>query len=132
MRIATSAAFLCGLALSAICPRAALAQAQGTYPATLACDPTPGAGRERAPLELRLGADGQASYRARLASRGVETGSGVLAGRRLVLTGSLAGPAGHAARYAGEITGRGGLLTGTRTPNGGGKALACQVILGDG
>ena len=119
-------AILCGLA-----PPVALAQtADGTYPGTLACDAGSGAGALRAAGTVTV-SGGRATYEFRVGS-GRETGAGALAGRRLTLSGSGRGAAGaYQATYAGEVTGRGGLLIGSQTGQGGTKR-ACQLILGDG
>lgn len=113
-----------------LAPLPALAQAQGAFPAVLVCDPEGPGGRERASFTLRLGGDGRAAYRLRLGSAPPESGSGLLAGGRLTLAGSA--PGAYAARYGGEITGRGGLLTGTHARAKGGRPRACQIVLGDG
>lgn len=118
--------------LVALSPGVAHAQAQGTYPATLACDAEGMfSRRERTEFELRL-EGGQARYLIRIAGRGQEMGTGVLTGGRLSLTGSMTGTGGYTARYSGEVGGRGGVLRGTQSPTGGGKPRACQIILGDG
>lgn len=120
------------LAFALLLPAAGAAEAQSVFPATLACDASgPGEPRERSSFELRLGADGRANYSVRIGKR-TETGSGLLAGSRLSLTGASPGGEGHSAYYSGEIGGRGGVLTGTRTATGSGRRRACQVILGDG
>ncbi|MBV9079175.1 MAG: hypothetical protein JO048_17060 [Methylobacteriaceae bacterium] len=105
----------------------ALAQrADGTYPATLACDAAPGArGVLRAPATVEIGA-GRARYSIR-SEGGTETGSGTLDGRQLVLSGRGRG---YEARYAGEVRGQGGLLTGSHT--GAGGTRRCQLLIGDG
>ncbi|NNM71443.1 hypothetical protein [Enterovirga aerilata] len=131
MRASGSAARLCLLvgALAAAPLGSAHAQrADGTYPAILACDGGGGSGPVRASGTATIGG-GRGSYEIRVGS-GRETGSGALAGGRLSLSGK--GP-GYEARYAGEVSGRGGFLTGYQT-GAGGKSFrrACQLILGDG
>ena len=103
-------------------------RADGTYPVTLACDAAGASGPVRASGTATIG-DGRGSYEIRMGS-GRETGSGVLAGGKLSLTGK--GP-GYEARYAGDVSGRGGFLSGIQT-GAGGKSFrrACQFILGGG
>jgi hypothetical protein len=103
-------------------------RADGTYPVILACDAAGGSGPVRASGTATIGG-GRGTYEIRLGS-GRETGSGALAGGRLGLVGK--GP-GYEARYAGDVSGRGGFLTGYQT-GAGGKSFrrACQFILGDG
>lgn len=119
------------LAAAALAMGGAAAQAQradGTYPVVLACDAAGGAGPVRASGTATIGA-GRGSYEIRIGS-GRETGRGTLGGGKLSLAGK--GP-GYEARYAGDVSGRGGFLTGVQT-GAGGKSFrrACQFILGDG
>jgi hypothetical protein len=103
-------------------------RADGTYPVTLACDAGGGSAPVRASGTATIGG-GRGTYEIRVGS-GRETGSGTLAGGRLTLSGK--GP-GYEARYAGDVSGRGGFLSGIQT-GAGGKSFrrACQFILGDG
>ncbi len=114
---------------------AAFAQAEGDFPASILCDPSPlASGPARDTLRVAR-AGGRASYSRRLPGGGTETGSGVLAGRSLTLTGSGRGPGfNYTARYAGEASGRGGLLTGRQSWTRGARTgeRACQLTLGDG
>ncbi len=122
-------AFLAAVSLSAAAPPA-LAQAQGVFPAAIVCDAVGSGGRERATFPVELGPDGRASYRVKVGAGPTEVGTGRLAGRVLTLSGSAAGS--YAARYTGEITGRGGVLAGAQTPTKGGRPRPCQIRLGDG
>ncbi len=65
-----------------------------------------------------------------------ETGGGRLGqGREVVLTGTAKGRGvAYQARYAGAVSGRGGMLTGTQAGTAGGKSFTrrCQMTLGDG
>ncbi len=117
----------CLLATSSISPAQAQ-RADGTYPATLACDAGGGSGPIRASGTATIGG-GRGTYEVRIGS-GRETGTGVLSGGRLNVSGK--GP-GYEARYAGDVSGRGGFLTGYQAGTGG-KSFrrACQLILGDG
>lgn len=110
-------------------PMPASAQrADGTYPVRLACDAAGGAGPVRASGTATVGG-GRGTYEIRLGS-GRETGTGTLSGGRLSLAGK--GP-GYEARYSGDVSGRGGFLTGYQTAGGEkGFRRACQFILGDG
>lgn len=119
MRLAVSAAIL------TLLPSLAHAQrADGTYPVTLACDGG-GSAPVRASGTATIG-EGRGTYEIRLGG-GRETGGGTLTGIKLVLAGR--GP-GYEARYAGDVSGRGGFLTGTQS--GGKVRRNCQFILGDG
>lgn len=112
---------------------AALAQAQGDYPATLFCEAGGGAGPIRHSFIVAI-AGGRATYAIR-ALDGSESGTGSLAGSRLVVTATgRQGGTAYTARYAGEVGGRGGTLTGSRTLGTGARAVtrACQFVLGDG
>lgn len=105
-------------------------QADGTYPARLACDAGFGGAAIRAPVTVAI-SGGRAQYEFRLGA-GRETGAGTFSGRTLSLSGSGRGSSGsYQARYSGEVTGRGGLLTGTHTGSSGARR-ACQLVLGDG
>lgn len=117
------------LAFLALSAGGALAQAQGTYPATLFCEGSSGSAPLRESLTVEI-ESGRAVYSVKSRSAN-ETGRGSLEGRRLVLTGSgrVSGTA-FTSRYAGEVSGRGGTLTGSQV--GGGKTRACQFVLGDG
>ena len=122
---------------AAIClaPLSALAQAEGDFPATILCDPLPfpsGPARDAFRLDI---ARGRASYSRQIAGGGSETGSGILTGRSLVLTGSGKGRGfTYTARYAGDVGGRGGTLAGSQTFSRAGQATGrrCQVAIGDG
>jgi hypothetical protein len=120
---------LAGMLLPLLSGAAAQAQrADGTYPVTLACDAAGGSGPVRASGTATIG-DGRGTYEIRIGSAR-ETGSGALAGGRLSLAGK--GP-GYEARYAGDVSGRGGFLTGTQTGTGGNAfRRSCQFILGGG
>jgi hypothetical protein len=89
-------AILCGLAL----PIALAQTADGTYPATLACDAGSGAGALRAAGTVIVSA-GRATYEFRIGS-GREAGAGALAGRRLTLSGNGRG---GGRRVPGELCG---------------------------
>lgn len=121
--------------LTALLPAAAQAQAEGDFPASILCDPMPlASGPARDTLRVAI-TGGRASYSRRLPGGGTETGSGVLAGRTLTLTGSGRGPGFiYTARYSGEAGGRGGLLTGRQSWTRGDRTAdrACQLTLGDG
>jgi hypothetical protein len=107
-------------------PSAGSAQrADGTYPLRLACDAGGGSGIVRATGTATIGG-GQASYEIRIGS-GRETGAGVLASGKISLTGK--GP-GYEARYGGDVSGRGGFLSGYQT--GKGFRRVCQLVLGEG
>ena len=121
--------------LAALLPGAARAQAEGDFPASILCDPMPlASGPARDTLRVTI-TGGRASYSRRLPGGGTETGGGVLAGRSLTLTGSGRGPGfSYAARYSGEASGRGGLLTGRQSWTRGARTgdRACQLTLGEG
>ena len=134
MMMRTTSRLAAALAVLA-CPTAASAQAQGDFPATILCDQVAfAAGPARDSLRVIVGG-GKASYARNLPGGGTESGSGPLSGRALVLIGAGRGPGySYTARYSGEVTGRGGLLTGRQTWTRGGKSesRACQLTLGDG
>ena len=114
--------------LTVVAPAAHAQRADGTYPVILACDAAGGSGPVRASGTATIGG-GRGSYEIRFGS-GRETGSGTLAGGKLSVAGK--GP-GYEARYAGDVSGRGGFLTGYQTGAGGrGSRRTCQMILGDG
>lgn len=107
-------------------PAAAHAQAaEGTYPGTLSCDARPDARAVRAPVTVEI-ERGRAHYTVRT-DGGVETGGGAMTGRQLALTGRGNG---YEVRYAGEVSGTGGILTGFRTAKG--SRRPCQMLLGSG
>ncbi|MFL5338476.1 MAG: hypothetical protein ACJ8H8_36280 [Geminicoccaceae bacterium] len=128
-------------ALFALAPGAARAQADGAFPGTLSCDALPaGNNAFRAQVTVTI-SGGRARYTFPAqapggASGGTETGTGTLGpDRRLVLTGQARGSGfAYTARYAGEVSGRGGLLAGTQTWTIGGKpySRSCQLLLGAG
>jgi hypothetical protein len=128
-------------ALLALAPAAAHAQADGAFPGTLSCDALPtGKNALRVPVTVTI-SGGRASYTFPAqapgsASGGTETGTGTLGpDRRLVLTGQGKGNGlAYTARYAGEVSGRGGLLAGTQTWTISGKPYSrpCQLLLGAG
>lgn len=120
MRLAALAVPLCLLSAGALAQRA-----DGTYPVTLACDGGGGSAPVRASGTATIGG-GKGSYEVRTAG-GRETGGGTLSGLKLSLAGK--GP-GYEARYSGDVSGRGGFLTGTQS--GGKGRRNCQFILGDG
>lgn len=123
LRAIAAAALCAGVAM----PGAAFAQAaEGTYPGTISCDPGPNArGAVRGPITVEI-SGGRARYNVS-GEGGLESGGGSMMGRQLVLTGKARG---YEARYAGEVGGRGGMLTGTRT--GSGSRRDCQILLGNG
>ena len=100
-------------------------RADGTYPLTLACDAGGGSAPVRASGSATIG-DGRGTYEIRVGAAR-ETGSGILSAGKLSLVGK--GP-GYEGRYAGDVSGRGGFLTGYQT--GKGFRRPCQVILGGG
>lgn len=124
-------------AIAALCLASApaLAQAEGDFPATILCDPLPfPSGPARDVFRLTVG-QGRASYARQIAGGGTETGSGLLNGRQLTLAGSGKGRGfSYTASYAGDVSGRGGTLTGSQTFTRPGKPVGrrCQVALGDG
>lgn len=118
-----------------------LAQAESTFPGTLFCEASGTVAAVRVPVSVAL--DGpRARYsfaapsEAGTPSSTLETGSGALdSNRRLTLSGSASGRSvSYQARYAGDLSGRGGLLTGTQTGKAGGKTFTrrCQMTLGNG
>ena len=127
--------FFAPAVLAALCPARASAQAQGEFPATILCDRSAiaaGPARDTLLVSIR---GGKANYSRKLPGGGTETGSGPLTGRSLALVGAGRGPGfSYTARYSGDVTGRGGLLTGrqTWTRDGKSEARACQLTLGDG
>jgi hypothetical protein len=118
-----------------------MAQADSTFPGMLFCEATGPLPAARVPVSVSI--DGtRASYsfpapsESGAPSSANETGSGTLgANRQFVLTGAAGGRGfSYQARYAGELSGRGGLLTGTQTGKAGGKSFTrrCQMTLGNG
>jgi hypothetical protein len=95
---------------------------------TLACDGGGGSAPVRASGTATVGG-GQGTYEIRLGG-GRETGAGTLSAGKLSLIGK--GP-GYEGRYSGDVSGRGGFLSGYQTGTGG-KSFrrTCQLILGDG
>ena len=123
-------------------PVRAQARADGQYPVVLFCDKLPfGAGTLRDTFTLTV-AGGRATYTRGLtfadapnAAGVTETGSGTVSGGRLVLAGRAKGKTfSYEARYAGEIAGQGGLLTGRQDWTYAGKASSrtCQMTIGNG
>lgn len=110
-------------------PTLAFAQkAEGSYPGTLFCEAGAGMAAAKVAVTVEI-LDGRATYAFRTGA-GTETGGGTMAGRQLVMTGRSGGRGAYEARYAGEVSGQGGLLTGTQT--GRGFRRACQISLGNG
>ena len=107
---------------------AAQSRADGTYPGFLVCEALAFVPASRDPVILEV-AGGRATLSR--TSGGRESASGAVGGGQLVLTG---GGAGFTSRYAGEVGGRGGLLTGvqTWTRSGGTHRRACQLTVGNG
>ena len=108
-------------------------RADGAYPSTVFCEAASGlpATRERITVTVE---GGRATYAYR-AGGVTESGSGTVVVGRLTLEGRGRGAAGaYEARYAGELGGRGGLLTGAQvTARGGGAGRrACQMTVGIG
>ncbi len=123
-RVIAAAIFCAGVAIAG----AAFAQtaAEGTYPGTISCDPGPDAhGATRGPISVEI-LGGRARYIVE-GRVGQEAGIGSMMGRQLVLAGQGRG---YEARYAGEVGGQGGMLTGTRS--GSGSRRNCQILLGNG
>jgi hypothetical protein len=121
--------------------RLQLAQADSTFPGTLFCEATGAMAPVRVPLSVAIdGTRASYSFPAPSESGGSsganEIGSGVLgANRQFVLSGAASGRGlSYQARYSGELSGRGGLLTGTQTGKAGGKSFIrrCQMTLGNG
>lgn len=109
---------------------AAAQQADGVYPAVLACDGTPSAPPLRVRASITI-ANGRARYEFPVRD-GREIGSGQFSGRRLTLTGGgRARDGAYQASYSGEVTGRGGLLSGAHSSTRFGRR-GCQIVLGDG
>ena len=108
--------------------RAFAQRADGTYPVTLACDGGGGSAPVRASGTATVGG-GQGTYEIRLRG-GRETGAGTLSAGKLSLIGK--GP-GYEGRYSGDVSGRGGFLSGYQAGTGGKNfRRTCQLILGDG
>lgn len=117
----------------------AFAQAQGAFPGTLACSPaTAGSGvgfRQNVTVTIE---GGRATYTFGAAlpsgasASGTETGGGTLSpDRSLALAGRAEGRGySYRSRYSGQVSGRGGMLTGTQTWSSGSRT--CQLTLGDG
>ncbi|WP_375457631.1 hypothetical protein [uncultured Enterovirga sp.] len=117
-------------------------RAEGSYPAVISCDKLPftaGSVRDRFVLEIT---SGKAAYSRKLTSAdgpdaagGTETGTGRLSGGRLSLSGRAKTKSGSfEARYIGEVSGTGGLLTGIQTWTYRGQSYQrpCQISVGDG
>jgi hypothetical protein len=128
-------------ALVALAPASARAQADGAFPGTLSCDALPtGKSALRMPVTVTIsGSRASYTFPAQApsgASGGTETGTGTLGpDRRLVLSGQGKGNGfTYTARYAGEVSGRGGLLAGTQTWAISGRPYSrpCQLLLGAG
>ena len=120
----------------------AQARADGQYPVVLFCDKLPfGTGTLRDTFTLAV-AGGRATYTRKLtfadapnAAGASETGSGTVSAGRLVLAARVKGKGfSYEARYAGEIAGQGGLLTGRQDWTYAGKASSrtCQMTVGNG
>lgn len=102
--------------------------AEGSYPGMLFCEAGAGSGAIRIPIIVEI-ARGRASYD--IGTAGLrEKGVGALAGSQLVLTGRGTGRTPYEARYVGQVSGRGGLLTGTQS--GKGFSRSCQMSIGQG
>jgi hypothetical protein len=110
-----------------------LAQAESTFPGSLFCEASGSMPALRAPVTVAI-TGRTASYTVQ-APGGAERGTGQLdSARGITLAGGSTGASGYGARYAGEVGGRGGLLTGTHTSKAGSKSVTrrCQMTLGDG
>jgi hypothetical protein len=116
-------------------------QAESTFPGTLFCEASGTIAAVRVPVSVSIdGTRANYSFPAPSESGGAssatETGTGVLgANRQFVLSGAASGRGlSYQAHYAGELSGRGGLLTGTQTGKAGGKSFTrrCQMTLGNG
>jgi hypothetical protein len=122
-------ALMLGLTFAVGLGGAALAQvAEGTYPGLLFCEATASSDPVRTAVTVTV-IGGKAMYSA-APEGGAENGTGTLTAGQLTLTGRGSGRRPYEARYAGQASGRGGLLTGFHT--GKGFKRACQISIGQG